>query len=311
MKRQPTKTGPYGLGSMIHVVHMTDDVPALNKFYNEVFSGLMFLGVDEPNYLPVEDRWAGLLVISDLCIETMAPADVTKTDKPVARFYNKFGHHLHSVGYAVDDLVGLGAYLGEKGLYIGKPGGGQMTAEDKDVQYFYPSPRDTYGLMVELCSFDMPGDPRLLETWSSQVKFWERSHPLGIKRLAYVTLGVKNLDEAVARYVELFEVELIDGGIDESDGSRYQIVHLGDCLLRLSEPTDPATPLGEHVAKFGNMIYGLTFQVGNLDAVQDWLSAKGVRSKRVTDQLVNADPEDTFGAPYSFTTVSTPNDPFA
>ena len=64
MERQRLKTGTFGLGTMIHSVHMTDDVPQLNKFYEEVFGGLLFMGVDEPGYLPVEDRYAGLVVIS-------------------------------------------------------------------------------------------------------------------------------------------------------------------------------------------------------------------------------------------------------
>ena len=38
-----------------------------------------------------------------------------------------------------------------------------------------------------------------LETWSSQVKMWEQGHPLTIRRVAYVTLGVKDLTEATAR----------------------------------------------------------------------------------------------------------------
>jgi len=61
MKKTPRKTGDYGIGIMIHSVHMTDDVPALNRFYEEVFGGLMYMGVDEPNYLPVEDRLEGTL----------------------------------------------------------------------------------------------------------------------------------------------------------------------------------------------------------------------------------------------------------
>ena len=73
MKKTVQRTGDFGVGIMIHSVHMTDDVPALNRFYEEVFGGLMYMRVDEPNFLPVEDRWAGLVMISDLCIETMAP----------------------------------------------------------------------------------------------------------------------------------------------------------------------------------------------------------------------------------------------
>jgi hypothetical protein len=93
MKKTVRKTADYGIGIMIHSVHMTDDVPALNRFYEEVFGGLMYMGVDEPNFLPVEDRWAGLLLVSDLCIETMAPNMPADPTKPVGKFYTKFGRH--------------------------------------------------------------------------------------------------------------------------------------------------------------------------------------------------------------------------
>ncbi len=74
---------------MIHSVHMTDDVPALNKFYTEVFGGLIYMGMDEPNYLPPEDRWAGLVQISDMCVETMAPNTPVDATKPVGKFYTQ------------------------------------------------------------------------------------------------------------------------------------------------------------------------------------------------------------------------------
>src|SRR5258708_13032292 len=115
------KTGDYGIGIMIHSVHMTDDVPTLNRFYEEVSGGLMYMGVDEPNFLPVEDRWAGLIQISDLCIETMAPNLPADPTKPVGKFYSKFGKHLHSVGYKGNDLVGLANHLIKQRPYIAPP----------------------------------------------------------------------------------------------------------------------------------------------------------------------------------------------
>jgi hypothetical protein len=102
----------------------------------------------------------------------------------------------------VDDLVGLGDRLIDQGVYIGAPGGGKITKMGPETVYFYPSPHDMQGLMAELCRIDMRNDPRLLNTWSSQVKFWELSHPLGIKRLAYITLGVRDLSAAVDTYVQ-------------------------------------------------------------------------------------------------------------
>ena len=310
MQKEVKKTGDFGMGLMIHSVHMTDDVPQLNKFYEEVFGGLLYMGVDSPNFLPVEDRWAGLIQIADLCIETMAPNLPADPTKPVGRFYTKFGRHLHSVGYKVDDLVGLGNFLIKKGVYIGKPGGGRLEEMDPETMYFYPSPRDTAGLMVELCAVGMPDDPRQLGTWSSQVKLWDQVHPLGIRRLAYITLGVKDLDEAVKVYVDTMQAVPVHEGVDEGARARYQIVHIGDCLLQLAQPLDGDSHLGRHVAQWGNMIYGITFKVHDLDSVEAWLDKKNVRTTRQSPTVVAANPEDTFNAPYFFTTADIPNDPF-
>jgi hypothetical protein len=310
MQKHVTTTGDFGIGIMIHSVHMTDDVPTLNKFYEEVFGGLMYMGVDEPNYLPPEDRWAGLIMISDLCIETMAPNTPVNVTKPVGKFYDKFGHHLHSVGYKVDDLHGLGDHLLEKEIYIGRPGGGRIEAMEDELIYFYPSPRDTAGLMVELCKVDMGHDPRLLDNWSSQRKFWEISHPLGIKRMLYVTLGCKDLDSAVQTYVDIMQAIPLVEGIDDGGHYKYATLQLGDCLLQLAEPLDADSPLGRHVAQWGNMIYSITFRVNDLDSAEQWLNSKNVRTSRPRPGLLAADPADTFNAPYLFTTDVIEGDPF-
>jgi len=311
VQQQPKKTGDYGIGQMIHSVHMTDDVPTLNRFYEDVFGGLLYMGVDEPNYLPVEDRWAGLIQISDLCIETMAPGVPVDASKPVGKFFAKFGQHLHSVGYRVDDLNGLGNHMIAEGVYIGKPGGGRAERMDElgPYPYFYPSPRDTAGLMVELCATDMPDDPRLLETWSSHRKIWE-SHPLTIRRLAYITLGVKDVDESAGVYIKRLQAVPVTEGIDDALQCRYQIVQVGDCLLRLAQPLDDSSELGQHVARWGNMIYGITLKVSDLDSAEAWLRKHDIKTSRPRADLLAADPADCFGAPYYFTTETIRNDPF-
>jgi hypothetical protein len=277
VRRQPRKTGDYGIGLLIHSVHMTDDVSRLNQFYEDVFGALIYMGVDEPNWLPVEERWASLIMISDLCVETMAPGLPADPKRPVGRFFLKYGQHLHSVG---------------------------------PHPYFYPSPRDTSGLMVELCGTDMPNDPRELETWSSQQKMWEKGHPLTIRRLAYFTVGVRNLAEATANYVKRLQAVPVHEGIDDAEQCTYQILQLGDTLLRLAEPAEDDSPLGEHVGRWGNMIYGITFRVRDVDSAQAWLSRNGIGTSRPRPGLLAADPADTYGAPYFFTTEVIPGDPF-
>jgi hypothetical protein len=200
-----------------------------------------------------------------------------------------------------------------EGVYIGRPGGGKVErmSEIGDNPYFYPSPRDTAGLMVELCATDMPADPRLLDTWSSQVKMWEFGHPLTIRRLEYVTLGCKNLTEATETYVKRMQAIPIYEGVDDGEQIKFQVLQLGDCLLRLAEPLEATSKLGEHVAKWGNAIYSITLKVRDLDSAEAWLTKKGVKTERLRPDLLAADPADCFGAPYFFTTTDVPGDPFA
>ncbi len=312
MKQVPKKTGDFGIGQMIHSVHMTDDVRKLTKFYEEVFGALTYMGLDEPNYLPPEDRWATLVLFSDLSIEPMAPNTPVNPQLPVGKFFTKFGRHLHSAGYHVDDLFGLGNYMIGQDVYIGAPGGGQVTdmKQIEALPYFYPSPKATNGLMIELCALDMPDDPRLLDTWSSQVKMWELGHPLTMKRLQYLTLAVKDLDEATNTYVKALQAIPVAEGLDDGEACRYQVVHLGDCLIRLAQPLDANSKMGQHVEKWGSTIYGITMKVADLDSAEAWLAKKNIRTSRLRPDLVAADPEDCFGAPYFFTTEVIPGDPF-
>ena len=302
MKRQAVKTGPYGIGLGIHTVHVAEEVEPVARFLEDVLGAVVFMGVDEPNYLEPEDRWACVAVVSDWAIEIMAPNKPVDATKPVGRFFSKFGSHLHSIGYEVDDIVGLGNALISRGIYIGAPGGGQLEKMPDDATYCFPSPAQTAGLMVQLTAFSIPGDPRVLDTWSSQVKQWANIHPMGITRLAYQTVGVRDLDAALARYVELFDVVPLASGTAEDEGARYQLVQLGDTVLRLAQPTDEDSPLGRHVARWKNMIYGVTFEVRDLAAAEEWLAAKGIGASRLSAGHLAADPADTFGMPLFFTT---------
>ncbi|MFG1924539.1 VOC family protein [Cryptosporangium sp. NPDC048952] len=310
MHRVPKQTGDYGIGIMIHTIHMTDDVKKLNDFYRDVFGAQIYMGADEPNYLPPEDRWASLMMVSDLCVETMAPNLAVDATKPVGKFYSKFGRHWHSVGYKVDDPAGLANYMIERGIYIGRPGGGKVEKMEPGVHYFFPSPRDMFGLMAEMCVVDMPGDPRLLDDWSEKQRTWETDHPLTIRRVAHVMLGVKDVEAATESYVKRVQAVPLQSGVDDVTQAKFQIVQLGDSLLKLVQPLDDTSDLGRHVAKYGNMIYAVTFRVADLDSAEGWLAKKNIRTSRPTPTTVAADPADTWGAPYFFTTESVPNDPF-
>jgi hypothetical protein len=281
---------------MVHVIHVSDDAQQLREFYERVFGAFVYMGVDEPNYLPEEDRYATLLMIGDLCIETMAPKMPADPLFSIGRFYGKFGCHLHSVGYQVDDLGGLTGRLLERDIGISKPGGGRLVEVDPEVAYLFPSPRDMAGLLVEFTTHEMHNDPRVRETWSSLERMW-RTHPLTIEQFSSVILGVRDLEWAVATYVDSVQAVPVESGSDPELQARYQTLQLGDCVLEISEPLDEESDLGGHVARWGNMIYGLRFRVRDVSAAERWLTSCGVRTTRLREDLLVTDVEDTFGVP--------------
>jgi hypothetical protein len=234
------------------------------------------------------------------------PVDLTT---PVGRFYERFGRHFHSTGYRVADLEGLYNRLTEHDVVIGKPGGGPVE-DPSTVGYFYPSPRQTHGLMVECCRTEMRNDLRLRPEWSSLRKVWTR-HPLGIERPSHITVGVQGLADARGVYEELWGAEWLHEGRNEALGSHSLYFQLGDSLIELAEPEDAGTHLAEHVEQHHNMIYAMTWKVADLDSVERHLKSKSVGTSRVCEGTVFADPDDCFGAVHLFTTDVVPNDPWA
>ena len=142
------------------------------------------------------------------------------------------------------------------------------------------------------------------------MRMWEKGHPLTIERLAYVTVGVKKLDEACRVYIDLMQAVPVHSGLDDTEQCSYQILQIGDCLLRLAEPVNENSALGEHVAHYGNMIYSITFRSRDLDSAESWLNSHAIRTERPRADILAANPEDTYGAPYFFTSAAIPNDPF-
>jgi catechol 2,3-dioxygenase-like lactoylglutathione lyase family enzyme len=295
---------------MVHVIHVTEDAQALREFYERVLGGFVYSGVDGPHYLDWEDRFATLLMVGDLCIETMAPKLPPDPRFSIARFHTKYGRHLHSVGYKVDDLNGLQQRLLDRGISISSPGGGKLSAVDPEAAYLFPSPRDTAGLLVELTTHDMQNDPRLLDTWSSLEGMW-KTHPLTLVGLSSIVLAVRDLDAAVHTYVDALQAVPLASGTDPDLDTDSQTLQLGDCLLEIHQPRSADSDLGRHVATWGNMIYGLRFLVRDLAAAESWLESNGVRTKRLRDDLLVTDPEDSHGAPLFFGTAHAHDTPAA
>ena len=57
------------IGKLFHIIHMTGDLPALEDWYDDVFS--VRRGFLDHNYMPGEKRDASLVVLGDCVIEPL------------------------------------------------------------------------------------------------------------------------------------------------------------------------------------------------------------------------------------------------
>lgn len=293
--RQPVrKTGPYGIGSMVHVVHVADDIHRLNRWYEDVFGGVVFVGTDQPGHMASEKRSACLVLVSDYCIETMSPDLPLDLSTPIARFFERSGPRFHSLAWATDDVDGLRSHLDANEVPC------QLT-DTGTYRFFFTSPRLTNGLMAEFISGEMPNDPRTRDDWSSMRKTWVR-HPLGIIGLSHVTIGADDLADAEARWQRLWAPVAIGKEPDDALDAECSWQRLGDLVVQLAQPRSPGSPLATHVDRFGSSIYAVTFAVQDLASVEAHLDRHGIRTSRLSEDTLRADPADCFGAVYNFTT---------
>jgi hypothetical protein len=311
------KTGPYGFGLMYHIIHVADDVPAINAWYQKVFDADVWWPADGPNWSEIEDRYAALMAVSDLCVESMAPKQPANERYPVGRFYLRHGPRFHSLGCMVDDIDGFARFLLDNDVYIGLPGGTRMEEVPPDLYYFYPSPRSVGGLMVQITrntdgaySAAVANDPRLQDDWEMRARRWSE-HPLGLRRLGYATMTVRDIDVTKPVIEKLWQAVPVHDGVDEGRGVRSSFLQLGHLLLELASPLSDDGPVAEFVEQNGDMLYQLTFLVDDLDAVEAYLPTVDVRCARTSDTVVTADASDCFGANYAFSTETCPGDPLA
>ncbi|HEX4245216.1 MAG TPA: VOC family protein, partial [Acidimicrobiales bacterium] len=177
------------IGKMFHIVHVSEELRALDAWYDDVFAPRR--GIMDNNYLPIEMREGSLLAIGDTVIETMAPSpEPGAAALPVGKFFARFGRHLHSLAWYTDDVGAWWEHLVDRGIRVIH----HAPTERPDERDIYTHPKDT---LTQLEFFQPPADtggppdPRFDATWPEQ---WAASaNPLGVERLAYATVVSRDM----------------------------------------------------------------------------------------------------------------------
>ncbi|MGE0794971.1 MAG: VOC family protein [Acidimicrobiia bacterium] len=300
------------IGKNFHIIHLTDDLKALDAWYYDIFSCQRYM---PDSYMKSEVRDASLVLIGDLCIEPLAPAFHVEgwDNMPLGRFYNRLGTRFHSFAWHVDEgLDELYHDLREHGVRCYGTAG--VKQEDDSVRgALFTHPRDTY-TQLEFVPAPRPDgpavlrDPRYRPDWSPA--WWADFHPLQVQKLSHSTVSVRDVDKARDLYVDVFRGKLLHQGEVAHHQTESAFVLVGeDMVIEFAQPLEPTSPVAVDMERYHESIYSVTYKVRDLAQAEEYLTRKGVSFLTNDGTTMVSDPATTMGCTMAFSTWSVPGDP--
>jgi methylmalonyl-CoA/ethylmalonyl-CoA epimerase len=95
-------------------------------------------------------------------------------------------------------------------------------------------------------------------------------------RIEHIALAVENLDNAIAHYRDVWGLEVSHRERVEDQGVEEAMLPLGESFLQLLGPTGPDTTVGKFLAKRGEGLHHIAYEVDDLVAALATLKEKGV-----------------------------------
>jgi catechol 2,3-dioxygenase-like lactoylglutathione lyase family enzyme len=295
------------IGKLFHIIHLTGDLPALEAWYDDVFS--VRRGFLDHHYMEGEKRDASLVVLGDAVIEPLAPAfRVDGWDAmPLGRFYRRFGPHWHSIAWYTDDPGEIWQRCTDNGVRVYVEGGVQTTERPPVHSAIMTHPKDT----IAQLEFMQPEgtmladmDPRLKPDWDPN--WWAEHHPLGLVGLAYTTVLTRDPERAKQVYTEVLGGTLVHEDSSALTGTSNAYVLMGDTIVELATPVRDGTLAAEDMAANGQIHHAAAFRVRDLDQAEQYLKSKGIEPLARDETTLLTRPDTTHGVPFRWTVADIP-----
>ena len=100
-----------------------------------------------------------------------------------------------------------------------------------------------------------------------------------INRIDHVGLAVQDLDASIAFYERTFWMHVVHEEVNEEQGVREAMLAVGDSgsYIQLLAPLREDSPIGKFLAKNGEGIQQMAYNVDDIDAISSHLRDAGVR----------------------------------
>jgi methylmalonyl-CoA/ethylmalonyl-CoA epimerase len=110
-----------------------------------------------------------------------------------------------------------------------------------------------------------------------------------------LSVVVRDLDEAVARYERLFGVKEHHRGESKDFGFKNAILPTGIGHIELMQPTDPDKAVGRFLAKHGEGVYLVGFECKDIPGATAHLKKEGARVNQRGPDIAWVHPQDAHG----------------
>ena len=110
-----------------------------------------------------------------------------------------------------------------------------------------------------------------------------------------LSVVVKDLDEAIARFTKLFGLRLHKRGESKEFGFKNAILPTGIGHIELLQPTDPTKPVGRFLAKHGEGVYLVGFECKDIPGAVAKLRADGARVDSPKPDIAWVHPREAHG----------------
>jgi methylmalonyl-CoA epimerase len=97
-----------------------------------------------------------------------------------------------------------------------------------------------------------------------------------LNKIEHIALAVADIEAAIAHYSSVWGLEVESRERVEDQGVEEAMLPLGESYLQLLAPTGPDTTVGKFIARRGEGLHHIAYEVDDLEAALEELKSQGV-----------------------------------
>ncbi len=97
-----------------------------------------------------------------------------------------------------------------------------------------------------------------------------------LEKIDHICIAVKNLEEAVKKYTEAFQLEQVDAYVDENEKINVVRFMIGEVAFELMESTGEDGEVAKFIKKNGEGVFLISFKVPDVIECMKELDSKGL-----------------------------------